>query len=204
MQYVTNLLGGMDRQVLFEISEATFARDISRTLAAIDTVFKNGQDLKRFYADLLMHFRHLMLIKMDARPDHAGWIFPPEIEALGRQVAGVSIAFIDQVFTLLFNAESTYSSYLSTQAGDRDGFFQNPPDHSGIAHRFADRANGQPPERSDAEDCTGIVEAQSAMEMSRHPLCPIHACQAVGRRSCGCAGTVRRRRTSGCRSGSAS
>jgi DNA polymerase-3 subunit gamma/tau len=48
----------MDRQVLFDLSEATFARDISRTLAVIDTVFKNGQDLKRFYADLLMHFRH--------------------------------------------------------------------------------------------------------------------------------------------------
>jgi DNA polymerase-3 subunit gamma/tau len=106
-EYVMTLLGGMDRQLLFEISEATFARDISRTLAAIDTVFKNGHDLKRFYADMLVHFRHLMLIKMDARPDLLEDLSTTEIETLNRQVAEVSIAFIDQVFTLLFNAEST-------------------------------------------------------------------------------------------------
>ena len=105
--YVKNLLGGMDRQVLFEISEATFARDISRTLDGIDAVFKNGQDLKRFYADLLMHFRYLMLVKMNARPDLLADLSANEIETLGRQVAGVSVAFIDQIFTLLFNAEST-------------------------------------------------------------------------------------------------
>jgi DNA polymerase-3 subunit gamma/tau len=105
--YVKNLLGGMDRQVLFEISEATFARDISRTLDGIDTVFRNGQDLKRFYADLLMHFRYLMLVKMNVRPDLLADLSANEIETLGRQVAGVSVAYIDQVFTLLFNAEST-------------------------------------------------------------------------------------------------
>ena len=104
-EYVMNLLGGMDRQVLFDLSEATFAKDISRTLAVIDTVFKNGQDLKRFYADLLMHFRHLMLIKMEARPELLMDLPPNEIEILARQVKGVSIALIDQVFTLLFNAE---------------------------------------------------------------------------------------------------
>ena len=106
-EYVMNLLGGMDRQVLFDLSEATFTRDISRTLAAIDTVYKNGQDLKRFYADLLMHFRHLMLIKMNARTDRLVDLSPNEIETLARQVEGVPLTFIDQVFTLLFNAESS-------------------------------------------------------------------------------------------------
>ena len=106
-EYVMNLLGGMDHQVLFDLSEAVFARDISRVLAAIDVVFKNGQDLKRFYADLLMHFRHLMLVKMNARPEILVDLSPNEIETLARQVDGVSIAFIDQVFTLLFNAESS-------------------------------------------------------------------------------------------------
>ena len=104
-EYVTNLLGGLDRQLLFDLSEATFARDISRTLALIDVIFNNGHDLKRFYADLLMHFRHIMLVKMHARPDMLADLPPSEIETLARQVEGVSIAFIDQVFTLLFKAE---------------------------------------------------------------------------------------------------
>ncbi len=106
-EYAMNLLGGMDRQVLFDLSEATFAKDISRILAVIDTVFRNGRDLKRFYADLLMHFRHLMLIKMKVRPDLLVDLSPNEIENLHRQVDEVSISFIDQVFTLLFNAETT-------------------------------------------------------------------------------------------------
>jgi DNA polymerase-3 subunit gamma/tau len=105
--YVMNLLGTMDRKILFDLSAAVFARDISRILDLIDTVFNTGQDLKRFYADLLMHFRHLMLIKMEARPETLADLSPGDIETMSRQVAGVSVAFVDQIFTLLFNAESS-------------------------------------------------------------------------------------------------
>ncbi len=104
--YVQNLLGRMDRKILFDLSEAVFARDISRILDLIDTVFKTGQDMKRFYADLLMHFRHLMLIKMDADAEILDDLSPTDIQTLGQQVKGVSQAFMDQIFTLLFNAES--------------------------------------------------------------------------------------------------
>ncbi|MGD9310028.1 MAG: DNA polymerase III subunit gamma/tau, partial [Desulfosarcina sp.] len=118
--FVSRLLGGMDRQVLMDISEAVFAKDINRVLAAIDAAFKRGQDMKRFYADLLMHFRHLMLIKMDARPDMLTELSADEIRLLTRQVEGVSIAFIDQVLTALFSAETsvrqTYQPRLAIEA----------------------------------------------------------------------------------------
>ena len=104
---VLNLLGTMDRKILFDLSEAVFARDIPRILDLIDTVFKTGQDMKRFYAELLMHFRYLMLIKMGARPETLADLSPDDLEALGEQVAGISLAFMDQIFTLLFNAESS-------------------------------------------------------------------------------------------------
>ncbi len=123
-EYVMNLLGGMDRQVLFDLSEATFTRDISRTLALIDAVYKNGQDLKRFYADLLMHFRHLMLAKLDAQTDLMTDLPPSEMEALARQVETVSIAFIDQVFTLLFNAESSVRTASQPRLAIEMAFFK--------------------------------------------------------------------------------
>ena len=104
--YVLRLLGTMDRQVLFDISEAVFARDISRVLAAIETVYQSGQDLKRFYGDLLTHFRHLMLIKLAARAELLGDLTAEESEKMARQVDAVSVAYLDQVFTLLFNAET--------------------------------------------------------------------------------------------------
>ena len=161
-EYVVNLLGGMDRQVLFDLSEATFARDISRTLALIDTVFKNGQDLKRFYADLLMHFRHLMLIKMDARPDMLVDLPPNEIETLARQVEGVSIAFIDQVFTLLFNAESSVRYALQPRLAIEMAFFKiqqiTPALPIDLLIERLDTLLNDPNLRPEP----GIVEAQSA------------------------------------------
>ena len=161
-EYVVNLLGGMDRQVLFDLSEATFARDISRTVALTDTVFKRGQDLKRFYADLLMHFRHLMLIKMDARPDTLVDLPPNEIETLARQVEGVSIAFIDQVFTLLFNAESSVRHALQPRLAIEMAFFKiqqiTPALPIDLLIERLDMLLNDPNLRPEP----GIVEAQSA------------------------------------------
>ena len=161
-EYVMNLLGGMDRQVLYDLSEATFARDISRTLALIDAVFKNGQDLKRFYADLLLHFRHLMLVKMKARPDMLVDLPPNEIETLARQVKGVSIAFIDQVFTLLFNAEPSVRYASQPRLAIEMAFFKiqqiTPALPIDLLIEQLDRLIQDPTQRP----VPGIVEAQSA------------------------------------------
>ncbi|MDX2455738.1 DNA polymerase III subunit gamma/tau [Desulfosarcina sp.] len=161
-EYVMNLLGGMDRQVLYDLSEATFARDISRTLALIDAVFKNGQDLKRFYADLLLHFRHLMLVKMKARPDMLVDLPPNEIETLARQVKGVSIAFIDQVFTLLFNAEPSVRYASQPRLAIEMAFFKiqqiTPALPIDLLIEQLDRLIHDPTQRP----VPGIVEAQSA------------------------------------------
>lgn len=160
--YVKNLLGGMDRQVLFDISEATFARDISRTLDGIDTVFRNGQDLKRFYADLLMHFRYLMLVKMNARPDLLADLSANEIETLSRQVADVSVAFIDQIFTLLFNAESTVRHTSQPRLAIEMVFFKinqiSPALPIDMLIERMDSLLNDP----NLKAATGIVEAQAA------------------------------------------
>ena len=103
---VSQLLGSMDRQVLFDLSAAIFGKDLSGALSVIDTVYRSGQDLKRFYADLLMHVRHLMLIKMKARADSLADLSPEEIDIMTRQLEGVPVTFVEQVFSLLFDAEA--------------------------------------------------------------------------------------------------
>ena len=104
--YVMHLLGGTDRQVLFDLSAAIFSGDITTALTVIDGVYKRGQDLKRFYADLLDHFRHLMLVKMAADPDLLNDLPPGESDILAEQVGGLSTAAIDQVLSLLFDADA--------------------------------------------------------------------------------------------------
>lgn len=167
--YVINLLGGMDRRLLFDLSEATFSRDIPRTLALIDAVYKNGQDLKRFYADLLMHFRLLMLVKMDARPDMLADLPANEMETLARQVEGVSLAYIDQVFTLLFNAESSVRSALQPRLAIEMAFFKvqqiTPALPIDVLIERLDVLLNDPNLRT----APGIVEAQSAYGDTRTP-----------------------------------
>jgi DNA polymerase-3 subunit gamma/tau len=160
-EYVMNLLGGLDRQVFFDLSEATFAGDISRTLALIDAAFKNGQDLKRFYGDLLMHFRHIMLVKMEARTNVLADLPPSEIETLARQVEGVSIAYIDQVFTLLFKAEPSVRYASQPRLAIEMAFFKihqiTPALPIDVLIEQLDRLLRDP----NLKSLPGIVEAQS-------------------------------------------
>ena len=104
--YVMGLLGAMDRKVLFDLSEATFARDVSRILSIIDDVFQNGKDLKRFFGEVLLHFRNLMMIKVKAGADLLSDLSPKEVESLERQVRDLPLSIIDQIYKVLFDAET--------------------------------------------------------------------------------------------------
>jgi len=160
--YVMRLLGSMDRQVLFDLSEAVFARDISRVLAVIDTVYKSGQDLKRFYADLLAHFRHLMLIKMGVRPELMDDLSAGEIETLARQVKAVSTAFIDQIFTILFNAEAGIRHATQPRLAVETAFFKIHQIQPALPiDLLIERLDGLL-KQAPAAASSGIVETQSA------------------------------------------
>jgi DNA polymerase III subunit gamma/tau len=184
--YVAGLLGGMDRQLLFDISAAVFARDITRIVALIDEVFKSGQDMKRFYADLLMHFRHLMLVKMDAHPDVLVDLPHSEIEMMAEQVKGVSTAFIDQVFTLLFNAETRVRQASQPRLAIEVAFFKihqiTPALPIDLLIERMDTILNDPQLRSSP----GVVEVQSAYGNAGAPaLSAASGHSASGDRSAG-------------------
>ncbi|WP_419656989.1 DnaX: DNA polymerase III, subunit gamma/tau [Desulfosarcina variabilis str. Montpellier] len=162
---VLNLLGTMDRKILFDLSEAVFARDIARILDIVDTVFKTGQDMKRFYADLLMHFRYLMLIKMGARSETLADLSPNDLETLGEQAKGVSLAFMDQIFTLLFNAEQRVRSASQPRLAVEMVFFKihqiTPALPIDVLIERMDSLLSHPALQAPVSNST-IVEAQSA------------------------------------------
>jgi DNA polymerase-3 subunit gamma/tau len=122
--YVMNLLGTMDRKILFDLSEAVFTNHLPRSLAVIDEAFKSGHDLKRFYAEVLNHFRHLMLIKVKAGSELLVDLSKGEVEELGRQADKVTVAFIDQVYNVLFNAEPAVRRSLQPRLAIEMVFFK--------------------------------------------------------------------------------
>ena len=101
-----HLLGIIDRQVMFDISQAVFAGNISAILDIIDAIHERGQDIKKFYARLISHFRNLLVIKIGRQPDKLPDIPEHEKPWISDQIKSVPAPFLSQVLDILFKEES--------------------------------------------------------------------------------------------------
>lgn len=104
-ELISELLGVVDKKHLFDISKAVFERDIGKVLACIDAVWRNGYEIKRFYADLVAHFHHLNIVKLGSDAGRLVDLPQQEIEQLRSQAQNVSESYLLQIFDLLFQAE---------------------------------------------------------------------------------------------------
>jgi DNA polymerase-3 subunit gamma/tau len=105
--HVLDILGVVDRKVLFDISEAVIRGDIAAILDILDDMYDHGHDMKKLYAELLEQFRNLLIVKMGKKVGKLVDIPGHEIDLMREQVEGVSLIFLNQVFDLLFREEST-------------------------------------------------------------------------------------------------
>ena len=64
-QEVLESLGTIDRTVLFDLVGSLITGDVVSALSSLDALFNQGYDLKRLYAQMLEHFRHLLVVKID-------------------------------------------------------------------------------------------------------------------------------------------
>lgn len=113
VELICDLLGIVDREHLFNLSQAVFARDISRVLKNIDEVWRHGYEMKRFYSDLVTHFHHLTLAKMGSDTLDVLDLPPHEIKRMQDQVSDMDPVTLMHLFELLFQAETTVK--LSSQ-----------------------------------------------------------------------------------------
>ncbi len=102
---ISNLLGIVERQYLFELSEAVFQHNLHKVLEAIDAVWKQGYELKRYFSDLVAHFHHLTLVKLGPRSGHLIDLPEQEIERMRAQVSNIPESYLIQIFDTLFQAE---------------------------------------------------------------------------------------------------
>lgn len=101
-----DVLGVVDRKIIFDISEALILKDISRLLDILDGVYDRGHDIKKLYADLLEHFRNLLVVKMGKNISKLVDLSGYETDRTQEQVKDVSVAFLEQVFDSLFKEEA--------------------------------------------------------------------------------------------------
>jgi len=106
-EQVLNILGGIDREILFEMSGAVLDADIPAVLNIVNDANDRGYDLKKFYENLVDHFRNLMVVKMGKAPEKLVDVPEVEIQRMQEQIQACSPVFLTQVFECLFHEGTT-------------------------------------------------------------------------------------------------
>jgi DNA polymerase-3 subunit gamma/tau len=61
------LLGLIDVKYLFDLADALIRKDASGAMACIEAVVNGGKDDRRLLRDMVEHFRHVLMMKIDAK-----------------------------------------------------------------------------------------------------------------------------------------
>ncbi len=104
---VLELLGVLDRKIIFDLSAAIFSNDTKGLLDMVEEIYASGHDMKKLYQDLIEHFRNLLVVKIGDKIDRLVHLSADEVRSMSEQVKGVSEIFLNQVFNILFEEEST-------------------------------------------------------------------------------------------------
>lgn len=104
-EQVLDILGVIDRKLIYDLAAAVLAADIPAVLDLLDDIYDRGHDMKKLYADLLEHFRNLLVASLGKKVDKLVDLPAGEIEQLMQQAGLVSHGALNQIFDLLFREE---------------------------------------------------------------------------------------------------
>lgn len=115
-QKVVDNLGVMDRRVMHDISSAVFLKDGAKLIHIVDMVNDSGLDLKKFFSDIILHFRNLNVIKLCGQDNSAINITDLEKKTLAQAVTQLHPDYLGMLLQLLLNEESLvkFSSHTKT------------------------------------------------------------------------------------------
>ena len=104
---IVEILGIIDRKLIYDISNAALKNDVAELLNCLDSAYDLGYDMKKLYADLLEHFRNLLVIKIGTNVNNLVGFPSHEIDLMQKQAAEASASYLNQVFDLLFKEDTT-------------------------------------------------------------------------------------------------
>ncbi len=115
-EHLVDRLGVPDRKLLFSTASAIFNRDGAALLDIVEKVDDSGLDLKKFYADIILHFRNLNVIRL-CGPEHAPVnLADTETRQISDLVSGFSENYLGALLATLLKEESIikFSSHTRT------------------------------------------------------------------------------------------
>jgi len=104
---IVDILGVIDRKNLFAISSAIISGNIPAIFDILDDIYVHGHDMKKLYSDLVEHFRNLLVVKIGKKISKLVDLPAHEIDLMANQIKDISEVYLNQVFNILFNEETT-------------------------------------------------------------------------------------------------
>ncbi len=102
---VIDILGVIDRQILFDVSDALFSGNMGKILDICNLLYRQGRHLMKFYTELIEHFRNLMIIKMGGSAQTLSEVAGHEQALMASQVENITQPHLFQILNILFEEE---------------------------------------------------------------------------------------------------
>lgn len=102
---VVSVLGLIEQEALFEITDKIIAKDAVTVLGLFDKLIDNGKDISVFAANLLEHFRNLMVTKVSGADPELVDLPQEACEKLAKQSQFLTLEEIFRFFNALVNAQ---------------------------------------------------------------------------------------------------
>ncbi|MGQ9508543.1 MAG: DNA polymerase III subunit gamma/tau [Thermodesulfobacteriota bacterium] len=102
---VAEVLGVIDRKILFDTVEAIAHQDAEKCIEIVDHLYHYGYDIQHFCEELLQYLRNLILTKVSKHPEELLEVNGEELEELKKQAEKFQFEQLDQLFHLLLKGE---------------------------------------------------------------------------------------------------
>jgi DNA polymerase-3 subunit gamma/tau len=102
---VVEILGVIDRKILYETIEAIADQDAQRCIEVVRHLYHYGYDIQYFCRELLQYLRNLILIKVSKQPEELLDFDGEELESLKKQAEKFRFEHLDHLFHLLLKGE---------------------------------------------------------------------------------------------------
>jgi DNA polymerase-3 subunit gamma/tau len=106
---VAEVLGVVDRRLLYDTSMAIASHDAQRCLEILDQLNQYGYDFRQFSRSLLDHFRNLMVVHIAKNPETLFDLPKNELDELVDQTKKFDLRQVQQCFNVLLQTDSDLS-----------------------------------------------------------------------------------------------
>ncbi|MFC1631907.1 DNA polymerase III subunit gamma/tau [Candidatus Omnitrophota bacterium] len=114
---VTSILGMVDFEALWQVSDQIIERNAAAALTLTEEIINEGKDLSQFLASLLEHFRNILVTKTVSQKSLAGLIDLPQefIQRISQQAEKLSYEEVFYIFNILLRAQEHLRRTLSSR-----------------------------------------------------------------------------------------